>query len=97
MPDTNVLQRPTLRVDEGVIQLVERVEPLDDVPEYSVLPVKVVDPVRERDEELAAAPAVRAVERGSDGHRDRALLLVLQSREELRREVSRHGWCVRGL
>jgi hypothetical protein len=87
VPDPHVLQRAPAAVHEDVVELVKRIKALDDAAEHGVLPVEVVDVVRERDEELAA----RAARVRRDGHADRPARGVLQAREELRLEVPRHG------
>ena len=90
MPYPHVLQRPSILVHKDIIELLERVEPLDDVPEHRMLPVEVFHVVRKCDEELAPAAAlVLLADRRRNRHRDCAPRAVLEARYEFGREIAR--------
>ena len=96
--DADVLERPPRGVDEGGVDAVERVEPLDHAPEHGGLAVEEVevgaerdDELRRRDAELLAVRGRRAARRGGRGHAHRPALRVLQLRVELGRERLARG------
>lgn len=66
MADADVAQRPPFLIRQRLVDLGERLLPLDDAAKRGVLPVEVVEVLGERQEELAPAPALVALSR--DGH-----------------------------
>ena len=90
MPYPHILEWSPLLVNEDIIQLVQRVQPLDNVPKDCMLPVQVVYFVRQRDKELAATATLALPFDGrGDCHRHSALCLVFQAWYKLRSEVAR--------
>ena len=87
MPYPNILQRPTILVSEDVVQLIQRIHSFHDMPKYCVLPIQVVDPIRERNEELRATSALLPLECRSNRHGHSAFVCMLEMRNHLRREV----------
>ena len=75
----DVLVRPSLRVSDGVVQLVDDLLPLHHLTKHTVLAVQAVQVGAERDEELGAEDILPAVD-----HADQALLGVFDPRHGLR-------------
>ena len=89
MPYPDILERPPILVHVHLIDLVKRVQALDDMPERGVLPVQVLDVVSQRDEELASTAALLSpLHPGRDRHGDCALVRVLQPGDDFRNEVA---------
>lgn len=55
MPYPHIFEWSPLLVNEDIIQLVQRVQPFDNVPKDRMLPVQVVYFVCKRDKKLATA------------------------------------------
>lgn len=90
MPYPHILEWSSLLVNEDIIQLVQRVQPLDNVPKDRMLPVQVFYLICERDEELATTATLTLTLDGwGDRHRHSALCLVFQARHKLGSEVAR--------
>jgi hypothetical protein len=83
---SNILERSPLLVQKRIVDPIERVEPLNHMPKHRMLPVEILDIVREGDEELGSAPC-RLGRR--DGHGDGSLADVLEGVADLGGEVSR--------
>ena len=85
MADPNLTQRLALPIGEGLIDLGERVIPLNNATEGRVLAVEVLEVLRERKEELAPAPAL--VPLACDSHRECPEGSVLELLAELGHKV----------
>ena len=88
MPYPYILQWSSLLVRKDVVQLVQGILSLHYVPKHRMLSVEVVDILTKRDEKLAPTSTLRPIlQCGSDCHGDGAFRFVLETGNELWREV----------
>ena len=95
MPNPHILKRPSIFIHKDLIQLIQRLQSLYNMPKHRVFPVQVPNLVCKGYEELAPTtsyrPILTVLNGGCDSHGDRSFVGVLEAGYKLGGEISLDG------